>query len=244
MTDRATLFNNEHDRPIALTALRGSLFGHDDVLPDHVDTVYYGQAMADLSGTNDHHEMARMADEGNPHHDTDLNDPARLYYPLTAEEIDELATRDLPEGDVYVTIAGEDRHLDTISPDDWKKVAQRTAEIQAIAEANKEAAQVSVTEDSRRLPGGIIEPEGYALAGKVSYDDETARIDLTGLRPICSVDNIPGVSATLTRPEYGSPFGYVTLRVIHDAGGVAYLFRKDEGENTNFKVAFGHGAAA
>lgn len=202
MTDRAVLFDNAHDRPISLDCLRGSLFGK--WLPS--DGVARDVALG-------------------------LNQPARFYVPLTAEEIDEIATSTL-EGQAEA-LADLGFAADVVSAEDFLKIQQRRREI-------AEAAQ---RHDPNLLAGGVLIPEGFFLAGKVSYDDEEKGVKLEGLRPNCLFENhTVGVSSTLTRPEYGSAHGTVTLRVIHDGAGVAYLFRKDEGDHTFFKVAFGHGA--
>jgi hypothetical protein len=221
MTDRAILFNNEHDRHISLSCLRGSLFGQENHTAelDEQATIALPRDITDAQAQN-------LLD--------DINNPARLFIPLTAEEIDLIASDEFATHPVVGDFSAE-----TISPADHAKIAKRRAEIEnniAVEKANLEAAQFE--------PGGVPIPDGFALVGKVSYDDETTRIELEDLLPICMIEETPGVSASLQRPQYGSPQGFVTLRIIHDAAGVAYLFRKDEGGRSYFKTAFGHGALA
>lgn len=183
-----------------------------------------------------HHDIARMADEGNPHHTEPTLSESFDSGLMTEEDVDLLAALPTESWEMQ-------KHM--LTAVELERVEKRRAEIGEAARkdfievgsVNQEAAQIET------LPGGVIVPEGFHLVGRVSYDDESTRVEFDDLRPNCDIDNIAGVTATLTRPKYESEHGYVSLRVIHDHAGVAYLFRKDEHKHTHFKVAFGGGAS-
>lgn len=81
------------------------------------------------------------------------------------------------------------------------------------------------------------------LVGSVHFDDELARFQFDDLRPIVSILETVGVSCVLDRPAVSSPYGIVVLRIVHDYGGRAFLYRSDDAETTRFEVRWVAGAA-
>ena len=122
-------------------------------------------------------------------------------------------------------------------------ILQAETEETAIGETSDES--VAVATIAETPPSEL---QGYVLVGSTTESNLGGgddKIELDDLLPTTEIEHLSGISCSMDKPYQSAPHGTIRVRIIQDAGGRAFVWRKDDTENgvTRFKVSFKHQAA-